>query len=74
MKRIIVIVVACLIMASCKTVNYSNKDYMAIVESINGDLVTVNINGELYEFYGDNYYIGEVITVTIINNEVVNAE
>lgn len=44
------------------------SEYKGTITSIEKDLISVNINGDIFKFYGDNYYIGQSVNI-FMNDE-----
>lgn len=44
----------------------------AVVVDYTEDLVTIECNGSLYDFYGEGYEVDDTITVRMIDDKVVD--
>lgn len=86
MRKGIVVLVTVLVMGFVQKANavtqshqeISGDDVRAIVTDVEGDVVAVEIfDGkgiEIYKFYGDNFSIGEEITLIMADDKIVGVK
>lgn len=86
MRKGIAVLIALMVMGFVQKANavteshqeISGDSVRAIVTNVKGDVVAVEIfDGkgiEIYEFYGDNFTIGEEITLIMIDDKIVGVK
>lgn len=76
MKKLFVVIVALFTFTACDGYTIENNYQLAKngrIVSINGEQVEVNVGGDVFEFEGTNYHVGEEVKVLFdVNGEPTN--
>lgn len=74
MKKLFVVfvsVVLCVLFAACSADEFEPTNQLAKtgkIEAVSAGVVTVNVGGDLYDFDGDGYTVGESVRVFFDTN------